>query len=329
MLHGLLHGKFPVTLQPVQWLDVARASFAVGHEDLAELALRRAEKNMHKVRAEARARALRADIAGLRSWFGRRQLPERLKSPDGRDLGRDLDYQAPDQRRSPISDGEAMNTLAVLGNLLRRRGVQVTGDPELVALAGHLQKRIAPKRALDGPAATLRLAKVDRDASSYSAVPASSWVLVSGVLMRKVCDLRYDLPFNPHLRPIFLGVEIPASLLHVDGVIDYLKRYAPIGCRDWRTVFTLQAAGIPAFFTGWVTTTIDNFDVDSADDDPSAFVDGLPRAVVRSSQHRALGCGTATRRASRPSCAPTWPRARLAASRKCARRGQVTAHSTV
>src|SRR6476620_1854816 len=59
-LQRLLKGEFTVALRPGQWLDIARASFAVGAEDLAEQSLQRAEKNLYKIRDEKRATQLRA-----------------------------------------------------------------------------------------------------------------------------------------------------------------------------------------------------------------------------------------------------------------------------
>ena len=47
-----------------------------------------------------------------------------------------------------------------------------------------------------------------------------------------------------------------ASLLTPDA-IDYLRRYGPVGCRDWTTVYLLLSCDVPAFFSGCVTTTID------------------------------------------------------------------------
>ena len=38
---------------------------------------------------------------------------------------------------------------------------------------------------------------------------------------------------------------------------DYLRRHGPVGCRDWTTVFLLLSAGIDAFFSGCLTTTVD------------------------------------------------------------------------
>ena len=42
-----------------------------------------------------------------------------------------------------------------------------------------------------------------------------------------------------------------------EPTIEYLRTYGPIGCRDWTTVDLLLSAGVDAFFTGCVTTTVD------------------------------------------------------------------------
>ena len=42
-----------------------------------------------------------------------------------------------------------------------------------------------------------------------------------------------------------------------DDALAYLRRYGPVGCRDWTTVFLLLSAGVDAFFTGGITTTVD------------------------------------------------------------------------
>src|SRR5699024_12285623 len=35
------------------------------------------------------------------------------------------------------------------------------------------------------------------------------------------------------------------------------KKYGPVGCRDWQSVAVLRAVGVPAFFSGCLTTTVD------------------------------------------------------------------------
>jgi lipopolysaccharide biosynthesis glycosyltransferase len=281
-LRRVFDGEFKVSLRAAQWLEIARGSFARGSEDLAADALRRAEKALRTVQDPARAKQLRADINALRSWFGRRDAARKpIDLPAGEIPFAVLDYQQAGRAKTAITEGEALNTLTLLGNLVRRRELRFSGDDDLVPLAETLHNRVAPSRVVDGAPATVHLSTVDRDASSYSPVPEGTWLIVSGVLMRRVSDLRHDLPFNPHIRPIFLGVEIAPPVLHGDGVIDYLKRYAPIGCRDWRTVFLLQAAGIPAFFSGWLTTTVDTVATEPVPDGSPSIAAGLPRSVIR------------------------------------------------
>ena len=41
-----------------------------------------------------------------------------------------------------------------------------------------------------------------------------------------------------------------------DEAIAYLWADGPIGCRDWTTVHLLVSAGVDAFFTGCLTTTV-------------------------------------------------------------------------
>lgn len=281
-LRRVFDGQIEVALRSPQWLEIARGSFARGSDDLAAEALRRAESTLRHVQDPARGKILRSDIAALRAWFGRRDAARKpVDVPDGVIPFAVLDYQQAGQAKAPVSEGEALNTLTLLANLVRRRGLRFSGDPGLVQLAETLQNRVEPSRVLDGAPATVHLSTVDRDASSYSAVPSGTWMIVSGVLMRRVSDLRHDLPFNPHVRPIFIGIETSPQVLLGDGVIEYLKRYAPIGCRDWRTVFLLQAAGVPAFFSGWLTTTVDTVATEPIPDGSPSVAPGLPRAVVR------------------------------------------------
>ena len=152
-LRRVLDGEFTVSLRSPQWLEIARGSFARGSEDLAAEALRRAEKALRKVQDPARVKQLRGDIAALRSWFGRRDAARKpVDVPAGEIPFAVLDYQQAGRAKSVISEGEALNTLALLGNLVRRRGLRFTGDDELVGLAETLQNRVAPARAIDGTA---------------------------------------------------------------------------------------------------------------------------------------------------------------------------------
>ena len=75
------------------------------------------------------------------------------------------------------------------------------------------------------------------------------------------------------------------------AAVDYLKRYGPVGCRDWTTVHLLLSLDVPAFFSGCVTTTIHTVFPDGRrppTDAPVAYVDvpdaegGATTATARS-----------------------------------------------
>lgn len=66
----------------------------------------------------------------------------------------------------------------------------------------------------------------------------------------------------PSIKPLFVSFHINSSaadrILSEQGVA-YLKKHAPIGCRDRHTVKILEAKGIPAHFTGCLTLTLSGY----------------------------------------------------------------------
>lgn len=69
------------------------------------------------------------------------------------------------------------------------------------------------------------------------------------------------IPSN-NLHPLFLSFHINSNrandMLSTDGIA-YLKKYEPIGCRDYYTVRLLEEKGIKAFFSGCLTLTLDSY----------------------------------------------------------------------
>jgi lipopolysaccharide biosynthesis glycosyltransferase len=295
-LDRVLTGEPAAVTDAAGWLDIARTSFVTGAEALAVRALDRCE---HALADDPRAEQVRRDAGWLRSWCGRSERAAgAVELPEGEIAFGVLDYSRPDRRSDRVEPGDAFATLLGLGHVVRHRGIRFTGEPALVSLAGLVREHVRAEDAVDGPEATLRLYRVDRDASSYAAVPDGTWLLVSGQLGgEQLAGLRYDVPFNPRLRPIFIGVEIGPGALGSDGVVDYLRRYAPIGCRDWNTVFLLQAAGIPAFFSGWLQATagiVSAPRVDSTQPVDGPLTDGIRRALQQLERWRGAAAPVAT-----------------------------------
>ena len=64
------------------------------------------------------------------------------------------------------------------------------------------------------------------------------------------------LPLPSQYLPIFFSFHIQYPEILTDDAIAYLKRFAPIGCRDIATRDLLMNQDIDAFFSGCVTTTL-------------------------------------------------------------------------
>ena len=118
----------------------------------------------------------------------------------------------------------------------------------------------------------------------YQAIPEGTWALCFGWYMHALFAMRFGFPLHRNLRPIFISFHCNKRDLLTTEAVEYLKRYGPVGCRDWNTVHLLASQGIPAFFSGCLTTTIDGVFPPGATpppDAPVAYVDVLRGAGRR------------------------------------------------
>ena len=168
-----------------------------------------------------------------------------------------LDYQSPDHVLTSGNVGDYIQTLALLGNLVRMSNVAFSGDDGLGELAVELQARVQPQLRVPGAQGSVHLVAVDRDFSSATDVPEGTWAVAFGWHMHPLYDLRYDFPYHPNIRPLFISFHVNRLEMLTDEAQAYLRQHGPVGCRDWTTVFLLLSAGIDAFFSGCMTTTID------------------------------------------------------------------------
>lgn len=243
-----------VEADPAQWFEIAGMGLAVGAEPESRHALLHART---LAEAEGRTRLLER-IEWLESWYGTTAAATRdIAVPRGAVPFAVLDYKQPDEAYASKNLGDHVQTIASLGHLVRRSGVSFTGDADLVELASSLQRRVKPARVVDGDDAVVELHLVQRDASHHDLVPDGTWALAFGWYMHPQFGVAFDMPFNPRIRPIFVSFHVNAPAFLTDDVLAYLRRHAPVGCRDWNTVHLLLAAGVPAFFSGCLTTTVD------------------------------------------------------------------------
>lgn len=243
-------------------------------------------------------RAARVDPAGLgaaelrtlenlRDWFHPDPVPP--LAPGTISVGV-IDYHSPDLDRSSKNIGDYVQTLAMLGNLARFGRARFSGPDGLGDLMEGLQRRVRPELRLDdGPgddrAADVHLMPVSRDYSDGDPIPENTWLLAFGWHMHPLFLLGFGLPYHPNLNPVFLSFHLHRTSILTPAAVDYLRQYGPIGCRDWTTVDLLLSAGVDAFFTGCLTTTVnavfpDRDQVEPAEQRVVAVID-LPRSVAR------------------------------------------------
>ena len=87
-----------------------------------------------------------------------------------------------------------------------------------------------------GATGAVHLLAVDRDFSNAEAVPPGTWMVAFGWHMHPLYDLRYDFPYHPNVRPLFLS-------FHVNR-LDMLSDEAP-GVPPRRTGPSAAATGTP------------------------------------------------------------------------------------
>jgi hypothetical protein len=109
---------------------------------------------------------------------------------------------------------------------------------------------------------------VDREFISQFTYASKVKVVVSGWFMHQR-GAYWDLPVQPPekswppsplIDPYFTSIHLTKSFhptVFSDENIDYLKGHAPIGARDLYTLGELQDRGIPSYFSGCLTLTLE------------------------------------------------------------------------
>lgn len=256
-LRRALRGEVPIDANAEVWYDIAFNAFAAGCEDVSAEALERADGLAASRPQNADVTWLRERIAWLLSWHGRADRADQVAAaPAGGTSFALVDFRHPNLTAVSDDLGDHLLTLSALGHLLRHERVHFTGDDSLVRVAEELAAEVpADRRIARSAESSVELTTIDRDASKYAAVPDGTWTVVFDWFVKPLAARHFDIPLNPRLRPIFVSFHTNVAALKAPGAIEYLRRYAPIGCLDWDTVFLLHAAGIPAFFTGGLTAT--------------------------------------------------------------------------
>ena len=246
----------PAGIGPRAWYELLAAVFGAGDQELARAVFARFDEHVARDPGAWPDAARHRD--SLRDWVAADPgSPTAPPPPGGRRTIAIMDYGHPGADRASANLGDHVQSIAALGHLVRHRGVRLHGREELTAVLGELGERVRPDRARHDVEADVEVMTVHRDASMYPPIPEDTWVLCFGWYMHAIFTTRFGFPLHENLRPIFVSFHCNKRDLLTPEAIAYLQRYGPVGCRDWTTVHLLQSCGVPAFFSGCLTTTID------------------------------------------------------------------------
>lgn len=199
--------------------------------------------------------AVRYELNRMRDWLpGGKHLDPLPTTAGKRNFGV-LSYDQPGIRSRNI--GDYIQTIASIGHLLRYENLSFTGDTGLTELFAKLRQSVKEERKYAGPEGELNLVEVYRDGNVYQDIPEDTWYIAFGWYMHDIFGKSFNIPFHPNLRPILLSVFVRYPEMLTPDAIAYLKKYGPVGCRDWQSVAVLRAVGVPAFYSGCLTTTVD------------------------------------------------------------------------
>lgn len=232
-------------------LRVAQKALVRGLHDQARLLITTAQE----LPDSATTATVRKELARLASWLpeGSKRAPI-AEVPGAINYGV-IGYDQPDVVSRNI--GDYIQTVASMGHIVRQQNFAFTGNDEIVEFAEELRSTTKTERLVDGPSATLNLFELNRDGNTFQALPEQTYAVTFGWFMHHMFGQGFAIPFHDNLRPIILSVYVRFPEMLTPEVVDYLRRYAPVGCRDWQSVALLRAVGVPAFFSGCMTTTVD------------------------------------------------------------------------
>jgi hypothetical protein len=263
----------PPAVRSKYWYDMLAPVFGYGETELARQIYERFDRH-------AREDENPWDEADRKREWIRPWIAADPDSPTAPATGRRtfavIDYGHPSADRASANLGDHIQSIASLGHLVRHHNVRLHARDDLAALLERLRRRTRPERRLDDVEAELDVITVHRDASMYEAVPEDTWTLCFGWYMHALFGIRHGFPLHRNLRPIFISFHCNKRGLLTPEAIEYLRRYGPVGCRDWNTVHLLLSLDVPAFFSGCLTTTIDTVFPDREPpprDAPVAYVD--------------------------------------------------------
>ena len=178
---------------------------------------------------------------------------ERSTSSDAINLAL-LDYKSPLEYAINDNIGDHIQSLSVMRHIARfYTDESFLCNDSLKDVFRFLAESWNPEERSQ-PSAPLNMVIMDRDCARTD---RTVWLPFFGWFGKYPLEIPMTFPLPANIRPIFFSFHLNDIRMLTPGLRDYLKCYEPIGCRDKNTRDWLASAGVEAFFTGCVTTTLD------------------------------------------------------------------------
>lgn len=190
----------------------------------------------------------------------KKYLAARRSFPDAEITFGILSYGSPDARTVSRNLGDYIQTIAMMRHLARyyTPGLWKIGNARTAKLLDHLAESWpADQRRSSGR--RISMAMIDRDcmsASLRSHDGSRIWAFLYGYYALPPFGMKTSFPPPENVTSIVLSFHVSSSEMLTPATVDYLKRVAPIGCRDWNTAWLLLNQGIAAYFSGCITQTL-------------------------------------------------------------------------
>jgi len=194
--------------------------------------------------------------------YGRAALIHRwrgLKPPIETPVIALLDYRSPDLHGASRNLGDWIQTVAALRHVARLGGLEWTyDDPDMAVV---LQRTAATwideeRIAINGKA---HLAVLDRDfpwPAAHRFPERPVWAIYNGWFCHSAFGRMAAMPAPENLQPLLVSFHLARAEDLTGAVVEWLRKFEPVGCRDWSTVYWLANQGVQCFFSGCLTLTL-------------------------------------------------------------------------
>ncbi len=170
-----------------------------------------------------------------------------------------LDYKSPDLTTTSSNIGDYIQTLSLMRHLSRFLSPQWSfADPGLLGVFAELRESWSLEERRE-VSTRVHITTLDRDVTwpVRTLYPNRRvWCLLHGWYHQ--WGFGFGTPFPPpdDLRAFVLSFHLHDYRSLDQDTCKFLRQHQPIGCRDWSTTDWLLNAGVDAFFSGCLTSTL-------------------------------------------------------------------------